>query len=70
MWATAEVVLLLRASHRAMLLASERSSGPRLGHEAMLERWEEVLQDFCDAPENDAVMLRFKECVRELIEIV
>ena len=48
-----------------------RVSGPQGPDWTMrLERWEEVLQDFCDAPENDAVKARLNECVRELIEIV
>jgi hypothetical protein len=70
MWSTDDVVLLLKASHTAVLLASERFSKPQPHYEAMLERWEEVLLDFCDDPESGAVKSRLRESVRELSEIV
>lgn len=70
MWSTDDVVLLLKASHTAVLLAGERFSEHPPHYEEILERWEEVLEDFVVDPENEALRMRLTRSLRELSEIV
>ena len=69
MWTHSEVAVLLKAAQTANLLQQEEFSEPQPGIEALLDRWDKVVEDFIDEP-HVARMGPLKACMRELVEFV
>jgi len=69
MWTHSDVAVLLKAAQTANLLQNEEFSESRPDIEAMLDRWDEVVQDFMDQPGIER-MGPLKACMRELVEFV
>ena len=69
MWTHSEIAVLLKAAQTANLLQQEEFSEPQPGIEALLDRWDKVVEDFIDEP-RVARMRPLKACMRELVEFV
>ena len=69
MWTHSDVAALLKAAQTANLLEQEEFSEPQPGIEAMLDRWDKVVEDFIDEPGVER-MGPLKACTRELAEFV
>jgi hypothetical protein len=69
MWTHSDVAVLLKATQTANLLQDEEFSEPQPGIEAMLDRWDKVVEDFIDEPGVER-MGPLKACMRELVEFV
>lgn len=69
MWTHSDVAVLLKAAQTANLLQQEEFSEPQPGIEAMLDRWDKVVENFIDEPGVER-MGPLKACMRELVEFV
>jgi hypothetical protein len=69
MWTHRDVAALLRAAQTANLLQQEEVVEPRPRVEAMLDRWERVVDDFIAEPGGERVG-PLKAAMRELVESV
>ena len=69
MWTHRDVAVLPKAAQTANLLQQEEVAAPKPGVEAMLDRWERVVDDFIAEPGVER-MGRLKAAMRELVEFV
>ena len=69
MWTHSDVAALLKAAQTANLLQQEEVVEPRPRVEAMLDRWERVVDDFIAEPGGERVG-PLKAAMRELVESV
>ena len=69
MWTHSDVAALLKAAQTANLLQQEEFSEPQPVIEAMLDRWDKVVEDFIDEPGVER-MGPLKACMRELAQFV
>ena len=69
MWTHSDVAVLLKAAQTANLLQQEEVVEPRPRVEAMLDRWERVVDDFIAEPGGERVG-PLKTAMRELVESV
>jgi hypothetical protein len=69
MWTHSEVAALLKAAQAANLLQQEEIEEPKPGVDALLDRWERVVDAFIAKPGAERVR-PLRACMRELVEFV
>jgi len=69
MWTHSDVAVLLKAAQTANLLQQEETTEPRAGAEALLDRWERVVDAFIAKPGAER-MGPLTACMRELADFV
>jgi hypothetical protein len=69
MWTHLDVAVLLKAAQTANLLQQEEITEPRPGAEALLDRWERVVDAFIADPGAER-MGPLTACMRELVDFV
>ena len=69
MWTHSDVAALLKAAQTANLLQQEEIAEPKPGADALLDRWERVVDAFIAEPGGER-MGPLRACMRELVEFV
>ncbi|MEZ0336243.1 MAG: hypothetical protein ACAI18_19800 [Gemmatimonadales bacterium] len=69
MWTHSDVAVLLKAAQTANLLQQEEIAEPKPGVDALLDRWERVVDAFIAEPGVKRMGPR-TACMRELVEFV